>query len=85
MGITLYGVAASRAARSLWMLEELGIEYQHVPTIRVGKNLAGGIQNSGQGVSAEFVAAAVEYHKLPFEVVDIDAWRFMAASVISES
>ena len=32
MGITLYGVPASRAARSLWMLEELCIEYRHVPT-----------------------------------------------------
>lgn len=30
--IRLYGVAASRAVRCLWMLEELGIEYEHVPT-----------------------------------------------------
>ncbi len=30
--IKLYGVAASRAHRSLWMLEELGIEYEHVKT-----------------------------------------------------
>jgi len=29
--IKLYGVAASRAARCLWMLEELGVEYEHVP------------------------------------------------------
>jgi len=29
---TLYGVANSRAFRCLWMLEELGREYQHVPT-----------------------------------------------------
>jgi glutathione S-transferase len=29
--ITLHGVADSRAFRCLWMLEELGIEYQHVP------------------------------------------------------
>jgi glutathione S-transferase len=30
--ITLYGIADSRAFRCLWMLEELGCEYRHVPT-----------------------------------------------------
>ncbi len=30
--IRLYGVAASRAFRSLWMLEELGLPYEQVPT-----------------------------------------------------
>ncbi len=35
--ITLYGVSHSRAFRCLWMLEELGLEYQHVPI-----NFAGG-------------------------------------------
>lgn len=29
--IKLYGQAKSRASRSLWMLEELGIDYQHIP------------------------------------------------------
>ncbi|MCB2106716.1 MAG: glutathione S-transferase family protein [Rhodobacteraceae bacterium] len=29
--ITLYGKAASRASRNLWVLEELGLEYKHVP------------------------------------------------------
>lgn len=28
----LYGVAQSRASRCLWMLEELGIDYEHVQT-----------------------------------------------------
>lgn len=32
MSLTLYGVAASRAARPLWMLEELAIPYTHVKT-----------------------------------------------------
>ncbi len=29
--VRLYGVSASRAVRCLWMLEELGIEYEHHP------------------------------------------------------
>ena len=29
--IKLYGVPASRAARSLWMLAELGVDYENVP------------------------------------------------------
>ena len=32
MALTLYGMARSRAMRSLWMLEELGVPYTHVPT-----------------------------------------------------
>jgi len=30
--ITLYGKVMSRAARCVWVLEELGLEYEHVPT-----------------------------------------------------
>ncbi len=32
MSITIYGQSGSRALRALWMAEELGIEYEHVPT-----------------------------------------------------
>lgn len=32
MSLTLYGQSGSRAVRSLWMLEELDLEYRHVPT-----------------------------------------------------
>ncbi len=30
MGLTIYGMPASRAIRNLWMLKELGVDYQHV-------------------------------------------------------
>lgn len=30
--ITIYGIPASRACRPLWMLEELDLDYQNVPT-----------------------------------------------------
>ncbi len=32
MATTIYGVSGSRAIRSLWAIEETGIEYKHVPT-----------------------------------------------------
>jgi len=36
--IQLYGISASRALRPLWMLEELGVEYEHVQTNFTGDN-----------------------------------------------
>ena len=30
--VKLYGIAASRAFRSLWAAEEIGVDYDHVPT-----------------------------------------------------
>jgi glutathione S-transferase len=36
--ITLYGIPRSRAFRCLWMLEELGLEYENIPTNFVDDN-----------------------------------------------
>lgn len=36
MTLKIYGVAASRAIRTLWMAEELGIAYEHVPIAFAG-------------------------------------------------
>jgi glutathione S-transferase len=32
MALKVYGQAQSRAVRALWMVEELGVSYEHVPT-----------------------------------------------------
>ena len=32
MGLTVYGQGQSRALRVLWMAEELGVDFEHVPT-----------------------------------------------------
>ncbi len=32
MGLTIYGIAASRAVRPLWAATELGLAFEHVPT-----------------------------------------------------
>ena len=32
MGLTVYGESGSRAFRALWMVEECGLDYTHVPT-----------------------------------------------------
>ena len=36
MSLKIYGAAASRAARPLWVAHELGLKYEHVPTPFVG-------------------------------------------------
>lgn len=35
--ITIYGIYNSRAARTLWLARELGLEFRHVPVIQKGK------------------------------------------------
>ena len=50
--ITLYGIKHSRALRCLWMLEELGVPFEQVPT------------NFANGVADLNVAAVALWTKL---------------------
>jgi glutathione S-transferase len=34
-GLRIYGIARTRAFRALWMAEELGLDYEHLP-IEIG-------------------------------------------------
>jgi len=36
MTVKLYGISGSRALRSIWAIEEVGIDYEHVPTHFIG-------------------------------------------------
>ena len=68
--ITLYGVPASRAFRSLWMLEELGLEYTNVPT-----HFAGGTR------TAEFLKLNPNGH-IPVLVDDeLVLWESLAINL----
>lgn len=40
MALTLYGMSKSRALRSIWAAEEIGIDYEHVPTSFAGESKA---------------------------------------------
>ncbi|MDE3122624.1 MAG: glutathione S-transferase family protein [Paracoccaceae bacterium] len=35
--LTLYGVARSRASRPLWLLKEIGLDFNHVPVIQANR------------------------------------------------
>ncbi|WP_126979102.1 glutathione S-transferase family protein [Frigidibacter oleivorans] len=54
--ITLYGIYNSRASRTLWLIEELGLDFQHVPVIQKNRlespDAPGARLNTG---SAEFL------------------------------
>ena len=75
MGLTIYGIAASRALRPLWAATELGLEFEHVATPYRG----------GATHTAEFLALNPNGH-IPVLVDqrpegDVVVWESMACAL----
>lgn len=71
MSLTIYGTAASRAARPLWVAEELGLPYTHIPLHYLG----GGTR------TPEFLAINPNGH-IPVVVDgDVVVWESMACAL----
>jgi glutathione S-transferase len=71
MSISIYGIAASRTSRPLWMAEELALRYVHVPTPYQG----------GATHTPEFLALNPNGH-IPVLVDDgLVVWESMACSL----
>jgi glutathione S-transferase len=71
MSITVYGIAASRASRPLWLLEELGIPYTHVRTD----------YRTGEPRQAEFLAINPNGHIPAVRDDDTVVWESMACNL----
>jgi glutathione S-transferase len=71
MSITVYGIAASRASRPLWLLEELGIPYTHVRTD----------YRTGETRQPEFMALNPNGHIPVVRDDDTIVWESMACSL----
>ena len=71
MTLRLHGVATSRAARCLWMLEELGVPYEHI---------AQGYRDNAAR-SPEFLRINPNGHVPALEDGDIVVWESMAINL----
>ena len=71
MTLRIHGVATSRAARPLWMLEELGVPYEHVPQ--------GYRDNAAR--TAGFLRINPNGHIPALEDGDIVVWESMAINL----
>jgi len=69
--IKVYGVTRSRALRALWMLEELGVAYEHVPT-----HFA-----TGETHAAEFLALNPNGHVPVLQDGELVVWESMAINL----
>jgi glutathione S-transferase len=71
MSITVYGIAASRASRPLWLLEELGVPYTHVRTD----------YRTGEPRLPEFLAINPNGHIPALRDEDTIVWESMACTL----
>lgn len=69
--LKIYGVAGSRAFRTLWMAKELGLDYEHVPT---------GFSN-GDVKKPEFLAINPNGHVPAIQDGDLSLWESMAINL----
>jgi glutathione S-transferase len=70
MPLTLHGIAGSRAIRCLWMLEELGVPYTHVP-----------VDFRGQTRTAEFLALNPNGHIPVLQDGELVVWESLAINL----
>ena len=71
MTITIYGIAASRASRPLWVMEELQVPYQHIQTD----------YRSGDPRKPEFLAINPNGHIPAIDDDGIIVWESMACAL----
>ncbi|GAA4412406.1 glutathione S-transferase family protein [Quisquiliibacterium transsilvanicum] len=71
MTLKIHGIAASRAARPLWLLEELGVPYEHVSQSYLG----------GATRTPEFLALNPNGHIPVLEDDGIVVWESMATTL----
>lgn len=71
MALKLYGIAASRASRPLWFLEEVGVAYEHIQTD----------YRKAQSRTAEFLMLNGNGHIPVLDDDGIIVWESMACSL----
>ena len=71
MALTIYGTAASRAARPLWVAAELGLAYTHIPLPYLG----------GATRSPEFLAVNPNGHIPALDDGGVIVWESMACAM----
>ncbi len=71
MSLKIYGIAASRAARPLWVAHELGLAYEHVPVPYAG----------GATRTAEFLAVNPNGHIPAIDDDGVMVWESMACAL----